>query len=265
MKLLRGRWGKGCYLCVGLDPTLEEAASCFPNHPITEQLFCVTRTIVDQTVDLACAYKPNIAFYLAHLRFGLKALELTIDHIRTTAPHIPIILDAKIGDIGKTNTGYLQMLDSLGADAITVHPYLGRESLEPILARADKGVFVLCRTSNPGAGEFQDLQSYSTEQLFLRVAQRVTQEWNPLGNCGLVVGATYPEELRTVRDLTHTVPILIPGVGTQGGDLKQAVTMARRNFLINVSSGLLRNGLPCVGSVARHYTDEITAARLQPA
>ena len=263
-KLLEQQWAQEKYLCVGLDPKLEDAKRYFQDYPVTEMLFFLTRAIVNSTKDIACAYKPNFAFYIGHGSCGLRALSLTIDHIRFVTPQVPIILDAKIGDIGATNEGYVRMLDALHADAITVHPYLGKESLQPLLRRKDKGIFVLCRTSNEGAGEFQDIVEHSScLTQFQRVANNVSETWNEHGNCGLVAGATYPEELGTIRSITSILPLLIPGVGTQGGNLKESVLNAKHRFLINVSSGLLKNGLEGVLDIARQYSDDINAYRLQ--
>jgi len=199
--------------------------------------------VVKTTKDLVCAYKPNIAFYEAHGSKGLAALQQTIKDIHALAPDVPVILDAKRGDIRNTNVGYAQMaFGFLGADAITVHPYLGAEALQPFLARAEKGVIVLCRTSNPGAGEFQDL-SVNGEPLYRFVARRVASEWNKNGNCGLVVGATYPDELREVREIAPDMPILIPGIGAQGGDVEKTVSAGKdsrgQGMIVNSSHSII--------------------------
>ncbi|HEY8808388.1 MAG TPA: orotidine-5'-phosphate decarboxylase, partial [Solirubrobacterales bacterium] len=202
------------------------------------------RLIVDATADLACAYKPNSAFYEGLGGEGFEALRETIAGIRRGAPGAAVILDAKRADIGSTNEGYAAAaFDRLGADAITVHPYLGGEALAPFLERSEKLVFILARTSNPGAGEFQDLLSDGVP-LYRQVARTVAGGWNAAGNCGLVVGATYPDEMRAVReDVPTAMPILIPGVGAQGGDVA-AVVAANRDtgsdaFLIAASRSIV--------------------------
>jgi orotidine-5'-phosphate decarboxylase len=208
------------------------------------------RDIIKATHDHVCAYKPNIAFYEAQGDQGILALIRTIGLIHEIAPDVPVILDCKRADIGNTNRGYATAaFDLFGADAITVHPYLGAEALAPFLERGDKGVIVLCRTSNKGAGEFQDLvvpneEGYApTEPLYLRVARNVRYRWNKNGNCGLVVGATYPEELAKVRAIVGHIPILIPGIGTQGGDVEKTVRNGRdvggQGMIINSSSGII--------------------------
>jgi len=205
------------------------------------------KAIVGETRDFACAYKPNFAFYMAHGSDGLKALYQTIACIRIVAPTVPVILDGKFGDIGNTNAGYVKLaFEYLGADAVTVSPYLGGEALQPFLDCKDKGIFVLCRTSNPGAGEFQDARSRFDacyRSLFQHVAYQVAKSWNKNGNCGLVVGATYPDELREIRELAGDMPILIPGVGAQGGDVEKTVKAGKdsrgKGMIINSSRGII--------------------------
>lgn len=219
-------WQHGNLLCVGLDSDYEQLPDIIKaGRPVEDALFHFNREIIDATHDLVCAYKPNSAFYEAQGEAGVRALFHTVRYVRERYPHIPVILDAKRGDIGSTNTGYVQSaFDYLGVDAITVHPYLGREALAPFLARKEKGIIVLVRTSNPGAGEFEDLPvGPEQEPLYMVVARRVAQEWNSSGNCAIVVGATYPDELRRVRSLVGDLPILIPGIGTQGGEVAATV------------------------------------------
>ena len=201
------------------------------------------RKIIDATKDVVCAYKPNTAFYEKYGIPGLSALYETIAYIHEVAPDVPVILDAKRADIGNTNADYAEAaFEYLRADAITVHPYLGAEALAPFLDRANKGIIVLCRTSNPGAGEFQDLP-VNGEPLYRFVAHRVSSEWNKNGNCALVVGATYPDELREVRGLVGDMPILIPGIGTQGGDLEKTVSAGKdsrgKGMIVNSSRGII--------------------------
>ncbi len=235
----------GRHLCVGLDPDLARLpATLLPSGPADARIVAFNREIVDRTAEIACAFKPNAAFYEALGEPGFRALADTIAAIKERAPDVPVILDAKRADIGSTNRGYaVAAFDELGADALTVHPYLGGEALRPFLERVDKLLFVLARTSNPGAGEFQDLVVNGLP-LYRRVARSVAADWNSAGNCGLVVGATYPDELAAVRaDIPVSVPILIPGVGAQGGDLAAVVEAHTRvgssAFLINASRSIL--------------------------
>ena len=219
-------WLRDNFVCVGLDSDYEQLPDVIKaGCAVEDALFHFNREIIDATHDLVCAYKPNSAFYEAKGEAGLRALFHTVRYVHETYPHIPVILDAKRGDIGSTNTGYVQSaFDYLGVDAITVHPYLGREALAPFLARREKGIIVLVRTSNPGAGEFQDLPvGPEQEPLYIVVARHVAQEWNSHGNCAIVVGATYPDELRHVRALVGDLPILIPGIGAQGGEVAATV------------------------------------------
>jgi len=196
---------------------------------VEEALFIFNRDIIDATHDLVCAYKPNSAFYEAQGDQGLRALCRTVEYIRETYPHIPVILDAKRADIGSTNLGYVQMaFDIIGVDAITIHPYLGKEALAPFLARKEKGMIVLVKTSNPGAGEFQDLPvGDAQEPLYQVVARHVANAWNTHGNCAIVVGATYPAELEKVRAIVGDMPILIPGIGAQGGEVEATVSAGK--------------------------------------
>ncbi len=212
-KLLQAARSNRSLLCIGLDPD--------PELMPKVDVFQFNRAIIDATSDLVRAYKPNLAFYEALGIEGLKALERTVAYI---PKGIPIIGDAKRGDIGSTARAYARALfETLGFDAATVNPYLGYDSLEPFIEYKEKGVFILCRTSNVGSAHFQALTLTETSRpLFELVAQRA-REWNLYGNLGLVVGATYPEELRRVRQICPEMPLLIPGIGAQGGDLASAV------------------------------------------
>ncbi|HZU69654.1 MAG TPA: orotidine-5'-phosphate decarboxylase [Ktedonobacteraceae bacterium] len=219
-------WNQGNLLCVGLDSAYEQLpAKVKSGQTIEEAIFAFNREIIDATHDLVCAYKPNTAFYEAQDREGLQALIRTVRYIRESYSHIPVILDAKRADIGSTNAGYVEAaFDLIGVDAITVHPYLGKEALAPFLARKEKGIIILVKTSNPGAGEFQDLPvGDSQEPLYQVVARHVAQSWNDNGNCAVVVGATYPVELKKVRSIIGDMPILIPGIGAQGGEIAATV------------------------------------------
>jgi orotidine-5'-phosphate decarboxylase len=244
-ELLRGHFAAGRHLVVGLDTDPARIpASVAPGAPAAERVVEFNRAIVAATAELAAAYKPNSAFYEALGADGLRALEQTFAAVREAAPGAATILDAKRADIGSTNAGYVAAaFERLGADAVTVHPYLGGEALAPFLERREKLVFVLARTSNPGAGELQDLVADGLP-LYRHVARAVAREWNGAGNCGLVVGATYPEELRAVRgDVPATMPILIPGAGAQGGDVAAVVAANREAgsdaYLVNASRSIL--------------------------
>lgn len=210
-------------VCVGLDPEPSRFPAILRDDPVAILTFC--RAIVDATADLACAFKPQIAHFAAH---GAEdTLRRLIGHIHAAHPGVPVILDAKRGDIGSTARNYvIEAFDRYGADAVTVNPYLGRDSVQPFLDRADKGVIVLCRTSNPGARDLQDLD-IGGRKLYQHVAETVAHEWNANGNCALVVGATYPDELADVRRRVGDIPLLVPGVGAQGGDVATVVRNGR--------------------------------------
>lgn len=244
-ELVASHFAAGRHLVVGLDTDparLPESVA--PGAAPSERVVAFNRLIVDATADVACAYKPNSAFYEALGKDGFAVLEATIAAIREGAPDAAVILDAKRADIGSTNAGYVAAaFDQLGADAVTVHPYLGGEALVPFLERADKLIFVLARTSNPGASELQDLVADGAP-LYRHVARTVAANWNAAGNCGLVVGATYPEEMRAIReDIPAAMPILIPGVGAQGGDVAAVVATNRaagsNAFLIAASRSII--------------------------
>ena len=199
-------------LCVGLDPD--------PAKLPVKDVFEFNKAIIDATADLVCAYKPNLAFYEALGVRGLQALKKTVAYI---PKDIPVIGDAKRGDIGNTAIAYARALFGYYKfDAVTLNPYLGYDSVEPFLDYKDKGVFVLCRTSNSSASDFQDLVDNFGMKFYQSVALRAG-DWNTAGNVGLVVGATCPEELREIRKLCPQMPLLIPGIGAQGGDLELSV------------------------------------------
>jgi orotidine-5'-phosphate decarboxylase len=219
-------------LCVGLDPDTES----MPKAGLLE----FNKAIIDATADLVCAYKPNLAFYEALGVDGLKYLQRTNEHI---PDNIPIIGDGKRGDIGNTARAYAKALFvTFGFDAATVNPYLGFDSVEPFIEYNEKGVFVLCRTSNPGAVDFQSLVDARGTPLYEIVARRA-KKWNVHGNIGLVVGATYTEELKAIRQLCPEMPILIPGIGAQGGDLaatvKYGIDVQGEKAIIAVSRQIL--------------------------
>jgi len=242
-QLLEAQWDKNKFLCVGLDSELEKIPASVRTENAGETILAFNRRIVDATRDIAGSYKLNSAFYEAHGDGRFIALRNTIQYIQKVAPDVPVILDAKRADIGNTNAGYVESIFGyLNADAVTVHPYMGGESLQPFLDRADKGVFVLCRTSNEGSGEFQDLKIDGVE-LYKVVARHVVEQWNANGNCGLVVGATYPAELKAVREIAPGLPILIPGVGAQNGDLAKSVAAGKdargRGMIVAVGRAII--------------------------
>src|SRR5712691_335007 len=252
-------WNQNNFVCVGLDSDYNHIPESMKSlDSVEETLFVFNRDIIDATHDLVCAYKPNAAFYEMQGDAGLRALIRTVRYIRETYPHIPIILDAKRADIGSTNLGYVKAaFDIIGVDAITVHPYLGKEALAPFLARREKGIIVLAKTSNPGSAEFQNLPvGESQEPLYQVVARNVATTWNSNGNCALVVGATYPAELKKVRTIVGDMPILIPGIGAQGGEVAATVIAgkdSRARGMIVASQG------PDFAQAARKATENLRA------
>jgi uridine monophosphate synthetase len=239
-------------LCVGLDPRLERLAP-------GDTLFDFNRRVVDATCDLVCAYKPNFAFYEAAGPEGLEALRRTVAYIHDTSD-VPVILDAKRGDIGSTAAAYARAaFEVWGADALTVNPYLGRDSVTPFTGYAERGVFLLCHTSNPGATDLQTLPCPS-RPLYEVVAERAA-EWGT----GLVVGATYPQALARVRTLAPEAWILLPGVGAQGGDLEAALVAGLRadglGVVVNSSRGIIYADDP--RQAAASLRQQIEAARSQ--
>jgi orotidine-5'-phosphate decarboxylase len=241
IRRLRERWQQAdSLLCVGLDPDPARFPAALANHP--DRLFAFCRDIADATAHVACAFKPQIAYFAAHAG-GEDALARLIAHLREAHPDVPVILDAKRGDIGSTAAQYaIEAFDRFGADAVTLNPYMGRDSAEPFLQRGDHGCIFLCHTSNPGARDFQELD-VGGEPLYQRIARIIAGSWNDAGNCALVVGATFPEELRVIRGIVGDMPLLIPGVGAQGGDVEAVVrsgaTADGTGLMINSSRGIL--------------------------
>lgn len=253
-------------VCVGLDPEPERFPAAVRSLP--DAIFQFNRQIIDATAPWACCYKPQFAHYAA---LGAEdQLLATIRYIHEQHPGLPVILDSKRGDIGSTASKYAQ--ESFGrydADAVTVNPYLGFDSVEPFLKWEDRGVIVLCRTSNPGARDFQDLES-GGKRLYRHVAERVAREWNSAGNCMLVIGATYPEELAEIRGAVGDLPFLVPGVGAQGGDVAAAVRAGKTadglGLVLNSSRGILyagtgENFAAAAGVATRALRDEINRYR----
>lgn len=261
-------------LCVGLDPD----PARFPSQLVgrSDGIFEFCRAIVDATADLCCCFKPQIAYFAA--RRAEDQLERLIAHIHDQHPGLPVILDAKRGDIGSTAELYaIEVFERYDADAVTVNPYLGRDSVEPFLAHRDKGVILLCRTSNPGGSDLQFLEvdgSTGKERLFERVARMVAGAWNQYGQCALVVGATFPAEIRRVRELVGDMPLLVPGIGAQGGDIeatvKAGINSIGMGLMINSSRAILYAGTQVDGGrnfdtlarqVALQTRDEINRYR----
>lgn len=213
-------------LCVGLDPEPARFPEAWRGDAGHIFEFCAA--IVGATSDLVCAYKPQIAYFAAQR--AEDQLERLIDHIHRVAPGIPVILDAKRGDIGATAEQYaLEAFERYRADAVTLSPFMGLDSIEPYKRFDGKGLFLLCRTSNPGGDALQSQRLEGGERLFERIARLAATEWRGGAELGLVVGATYPEELARVRSLAPTLPLLIPGVGAQGGDAQATVRAAWRD------------------------------------
>jgi orotidine-5'-phosphate decarboxylase len=241
------------WLCVGLDPS--------PSSPLELPFL---QGIVEATRDLVCCYKPNIAFYEAHGQIGLEVLRALL---RSIPSEIPVVIDAKRGDTPHTMQAYAQAIfDDLGADAVTVSPYLGRDALEPFLAYPDRGVFVLCKTSNPSASEIQDLL-VDGEPLYVHVARRAVA-WDRHGTVGLVVGATYPADVARVRQIAPRVPILLPGVGAQEGDLAAAVSAGGERVIVNASRSIVyastgADWQAVARAEALRMRDQINAARTE--
>jgi orotidine-5'-phosphate decarboxylase len=219
---LQSAWAsQGSMLCVGFDPDPKRLPTVLQGKP--EGIFEFCRDIADATADLVCSFKPQFAYFASQR--AEAQLEKLIKHLKDRYPHIPVILDSKRGDIGSTADHYaLEAFERYGADAITVNPYMGFDTIEPYLKHPGKGVIVLCRTSNPGGSDLQFLNvGPKGEPLYLHIAQLAAQQWNSSGQIGLVVGATFPEEISKVRAIVGDMPLLIPGIGAQGGDIEATV------------------------------------------
>jgi orotidine-5'-phosphate decarboxylase len=237
---LTAAWARNdSLLCVGLDPDVARFPAHLRDRPDGIVEFC--KAIIDATADLACAFKPQIAYFAA---LGAEdQLEAICRYLRDNYPHIPLILDAKRGDIGATAHQYArEAFDRYGADAVTVNPYMGFDSVEPYMAWQDRGVIVLCRTSNAGGSDLQFLD-VGGQPLYQHVARLVAEKWNKNGQCALVVGATFPDELAQVRSIVGDMPLLVPGIGAQGGDIEATVKSGRTangtGMMINSSRAIL--------------------------
>ena len=244
---LNAAWQKNnSLLCVGLDPDPAKFPAQLKGRNDAILEFCAA--IVDATADLVCSFKPQIAYFAA--RRAEDQLEALIAHIHEKHPGIPVILDSKRGDIGSTAEQYaVEAFERYQADAVTVNPYMGRDSVDPYLAYPDKGVILLCRTSNPGGSDLQFLDvggPGTQERLYERVARLASGEWNTSGQISLVVGATFPAEIARVREIVGDVPLLVPGIGAQGGDIEATVragsTANGTGLMINSSRAILYAG-----------------------
>ncbi len=242
-------------LCVGLDPDISRMPEGYGTSPAEIERFCME--IVKATAEFACAFKPQIAYFAANR--AEAALENILAYANEIAPHATTILDAKRGDIGATAKQYaIEAFERYKADSVTLSPYMGSDSVEPYHAYADRGLFLLCRTSNPGGNDLQFLNTEKNEPLYQTVAKLATTTWNPHQQVGLVVGATYPEEIKTVRALVGDSPLLVPGIGAQGGDLLNTV----KNGLCSQGWGLLINSSRAI-LYASSKADFASAAALE--
>jgi orotidine-5'-phosphate decarboxylase len=272
-KLLAVSRQQNSLLCVGLDPEQERFPTRLHGMSASRAVTYFCQDIIDATAPYVCAFKPNLAFFEV---LGPEGMYVFQKVLQAVPEHIPIIVDAKLGDLGNTARNYAAtVFDIYACDAVTVNPYLGYDSVAPFLAYEEKAVFFLCRTSNPSACDFQDLLVCEEEgqirTLYEEIAQRV-QLWNRIGNCGLVVGATYPQELNTIRSICPDMPILIPGVGAQGGNLEASVMagvdVSGEKAIISVSRSILYAGegddyAVSAANEARRLRNRINEARIK--
>lgn len=268
MEQLVGIWKKNnSMVCVGLDPDLNKIPTHLLDSPYP--IFEFNRAIIDATADAVCAYKPQVAYYAG--QGAEDQLKMTIDYIHENYPAVPVIFDAKRGDIGPTAERYAQeAFDRFQADAVTLNPYMGSDTIKPFTDRKDKGSILLCRTSNPSGDELQNFRDASGKPLYMRVAELARDAWNANGNVLLVIGATYPEELAEVRKISPNMPFLVPGVGAQGGDVEKTVRNGKTDdgfgLIINSSRGIIyASPGEDFAAAAREATlllrDQINAAR----
>ncbi len=260
-------------LCVGLDPDTKRFPAYLQGKKDAIFLFC--KEVIDETADIACAFKPQIAYF--HAERAEDQLEAVCAYIREKYPHIPLILDAKRGDIGATAEQYArEAFERYQADAVTLSPYMGFDSIEPYLQYQEKGTIILCRTSNPGGSDLQFLQVDNAGKpvpLYQHVARLVVEKWNKNGQCALVVGATFPQELAEVRNIIGDMPLLVPGIGAQGGNVQATVAAGRtqngKGMMINSSRAILYAGIAdneafakASRKVAEQTRDEINLYRV---
>lgn len=254
-------------LCVGLDPDFEKLPHLFKAKEFPQFEFC--KWIIEQTVEFAAAFKPNPAFYEARGEQGMKELKMVCGYIHEKHSDVFLILDSKRGDIGNTNQGYVtEAFNWAGADAVTVSPYLGKEAVMPYLEYKDKVIIILCRTSNPGAGEFQDMLVSDNVRpgmvpLWQKVANNIITDWNFNNNCMVVCGAPYPKELALAREILGDLTILVPGIGAQGGEVeatvKAGLNSKKMGLIINSSRGIIFSENP--KAEAQKMRDEINKYR----
>lgn len=240
-KLSASQTANNSLVCVGLDTEVKKIPRFLLSD--SDPIFSFNKAIIEATFDLVSAYKPQVAFYTAEGIKGLESLIKTVKYIHQKYPKIPVILDAKRGDIGNTAEKYTQeVFDVIGVDAVTVNPYLGFDSLEPFLLRKDKGIIILCRTSNPGAADFQDLKIEGIP-LYQVVAKKIIEWHKQYDNCLMVVGATWPEQLKEIRQIAPEITFLVPGIGAQGGEIEASVKAGidknGRGMIINSSRGII--------------------------
>jgi orotidine-5'-phosphate decarboxylase len=267
IEMIKNSWKKyNTLVCVGLDPDFNK----LPKHLLSQNfpIFEFNKAIIDANANLVCAYKPQIAYYSA--KSAENQLEMTIQYIHKIYPEVPVILDAKRNDIGSTAAMYAEeAFLRYQADAVTVNPYLGHDGLDPFIQFKDKGTIILCRTSNPGARQLQDLL-VEGKKLYQKVAQLAVQEWNYNKNVLLVVGATYPKELKEIRNIVGDMPLLVPGIGAQGGDVKEAVQNGKdsraEGMIINASRSIIYasndlNFAVAAGKACLELRDEINQYR----
>lgn len=243
---LQQAWTKqNSLLCVGLDPDIKQLPASLKGLPVEQAFYEFSRNIIDATAPFVCAFKPQIAYFSA---YGCEnVLQDLIAYSHERYPDIPIILDSKRGDIGSTATQYaIEAFERYRADAVTVSPYMGFDSVEPYLAYENKGVIILCRTSNFGGSDLQFLNvtvDGQSKPLYQHVAHLIANKWNTNGQCALVIGATFPDEIKTVRDIVGGMPLLIPGIGAQGGDLTATMaagqTQNGQGVIINSSRSII--------------------------
>jgi orotidine-5'-phosphate decarboxylase len=251
-------------LCVGLDADFDKLPEQYKNLGGSEAQFEFNKYIIDATHLYASAFKPNVAFYEARGIDGMEALKKTIGYINEKHPDIFTILDAKRADIGNTNNGYVtSIFNWLGFDAVTVNPYLGSEAINPFLDRTDKCSIILAKTSNPGAGEFQDCVLENKEIFWQYIVKKISNEWNENNNLMIVMGATVPDDIAIARRITGEMTFLVPGIGAQGGDLKNTVEKGINSedlgLIINSSRGIIFSEDP--GKEAKTLRDEINNYR----
>ena len=266
-------WAEDKFVCIGLDPVIDMLPPSITKKykSVDEQYFQFNKAVIGSTHDLVCAYKPQVAHYEEQGVKGWAALKKTANYLHKNYPKIPVIIDAKRADIGSTNASYAKaFFDQMGFDAITVNPYFGKEALKSFLDYKEKGIIILVRTSNPGAGEFQDIKNKKGEPLYMTVARNVSRNWNENGNCCIVVGATYPKELAQIRKIVGDIPILIPGIGAQGGNVEKTIKAGRNSknqgMIIHSSRSIIfassgSNFADAARKKAQELSDQINQAR----